>query len=323
VGPSAATLLLERERELAVADGVLDAAAAGTGRVLVVAGEPGIGKTALVDAAVRRARERGFAVVAATGGALEGDFPFGVARQLFEPVATPELLAGAAGAAAPALGLGRVADEASEAGQRALSFELQHGLYWLAANLAERAPVLVAVDDAQWADRDSLGFLVYLARRLDELPVALLVATRDGEATAAGEALAALRALPGVAEAEPEPLSGRRWGASSGGRSARTRSRRSARPAGRSAAATRSSCGRCSTTSARRACARRRTRSSACGTRARRRCSATCSCASLGSGPKRSRSPRPSPSSSATPTSSPPLGWRRSASPPPGPPPTS
>ncbi len=202
-------LLLERELELAVADGVLDAAAAGTGRVLVVAGEPGIGKTALVDATARRARERGFAVVAATGGALEGDFPFGVARQLFEPVATPELLAGAAGAAAPALGLGRVAAEASESGQRALSFELQHGLYWLVANLAERAPVLVAVDDAQWADRDSLGFLVYLARRLDELPVALLVAARGGEPNgAAGELLAALRALPGVAEAEPRPLSG-------------------------------------------------------------------------------------------------------------------
>ena len=53
-----------------------------------------------------------------------------------------------------------------------------HGLYWLTANLAERGPLLLAVDDAQWADEPSLRFAVYLARRVRELPVALLLATR-------------------------------------------------------------------------------------------------------------------------------------------------
>jgi predicted ATPase len=189
--------LLERERELEAIDALLDGAAAGTGRVLVIAGEAGIGKTALLGAAAGRARGRGFTVLSAAGGMLEGDFPFGIARRLFEPVATTELLTGAARAAAPALG-------PAAPDRRAVGFELQHGLYWLVANLAERAPLLLAVDDAQWADPDSLRWLVYLARRLGELPVALLVAVREGEPSAL---LAALRTSPGTTEAAPAPLS--------------------------------------------------------------------------------------------------------------------
>jgi DNA-binding CsgD family transcriptional regulator len=189
--------LLERERELEAIDSLLDGAAAGAGRLLVIAGEPGIGKTALAGAAAARARERGFTVLTAAGGMLEAEFPFGIARRLFEPIATADLLGGAARAAAPALGLAAPDQDAG-------SFELQHGLYWLVANLTERAPLLLAVDDAQWADPDSLRWLVYLARRIGELPVALLVALREDEPS---ELLAALRTAPGTAEAAPAPLS--------------------------------------------------------------------------------------------------------------------
>ena len=92
-----------------------------------------------------------------------------------------------------------------DAGQRAVSFELQHGLYWLTADLAEASPLLICVDDVQWADPDSLGFLAYLARRLDGLPVALLVAVREGEPCPAPDVLAALRA--GGRELTPAALS--------------------------------------------------------------------------------------------------------------------
>ena len=73
------------------------------------------------------------------------------------------------------------------------AFAAQHGLYWLAANLAARAPLLLCVDDAQWADAASLRWLVFLARRLEGVPVAVVVAVRSGEANAPGELLEAVR----------------------------------------------------------------------------------------------------------------------------------
>ena len=59
-----------------------------------------------------------------------------------------------------------------------------HGLYWLVANLAERSPLLLAIDDVQWADEPSLRFLLYLARRLEGVPVALGLALRTGDPSA-------------------------------------------------------------------------------------------------------------------------------------------
>ncbi len=183
--------MLEREHELAEIEALLSAAVAGTGRLLVIAGEAGIGKSTLLSAAAARAVERGLRVLRASGGALETEFAFGVARQLFAGAAGR--LTGAAAAAAPALGL-RTVGRVLDAGERAVSFELQHGLYWLTADLAETAPVLICVDDIQWADPDSLGFLLYLARRLGDLPVAVLVTVREGEPCPAPNVLAALRA---------------------------------------------------------------------------------------------------------------------------------
>jgi DNA-binding NarL/FixJ family response regulator len=55
-----------------------------------------------------------------------------------------------------------------------------HGLYWMVANLAARQPVVLAVDDAHWADAPSLRWLAHLAARVEHLPVALLLAVRDG-----------------------------------------------------------------------------------------------------------------------------------------------
>jgi DNA-binding CsgD family transcriptional regulator len=61
------------------------------------------------------------------------------------------------------------------------SFAVLHGLYWLVVNLAARGPVLIAVDDAHWADEPSLRWLAYLARRLDGLAAGMLVALRPGD----------------------------------------------------------------------------------------------------------------------------------------------
>ncbi len=158
--------------------------ALGDGRLVVVEGSAGIGKTRLL-AEVRALAQAGeLEVLSARGGELEGEFAFGIVRQLFEAplaAATPELraelLSGAAGlsgslfASAPT--------PSGEGGES--SFAMLHGLYWLAANFASRTPTLVVVDDLHWADEPSLRWLHYLARRLEGLPLLLLTATRPPE----------------------------------------------------------------------------------------------------------------------------------------------
>ena len=76
-----------------------------------------------------------------------------------------------------------------------LEFQLLHGLYWLCANLCERAPLVLCVDDVQWADAASLRFLAYLGARAADLPVLIGLSRRSGEP---GElaALEELRELP-------------------------------------------------------------------------------------------------------------------------------
>src|SRR3954452_19309203 len=83
-------LLLEREAELSAVAEALAAADAGQGSLLLVEGPAGIGKTTLLRAACTAAAERDARTATARGLALEGDFPFGVVRQLFEPLRTAE-----------------------------------------------------------------------------------------------------------------------------------------------------------------------------------------------------------------------------------------
>ena len=69
-----------------------------------------------------------------------------------------------------------------------------HGLYWLVVNLAAGRPVLIAVDDAHWADEPSLRWLAYLAPRLEGLAAGMLVALRQGDPAVMGAPLLAVRA---------------------------------------------------------------------------------------------------------------------------------
>ena len=144
----------------------------------MIEGEAGIGKTALLRSARELAATRGTAVLEARGSELEVEYPFGVVRQCLEPpvraadrAGRERLLSGAAALAAPVL-LDAVGD------QQTVSFDVLHGLYWLLANLADRGPLLVLVDDAHWADEASLRFLAHAARRVESLALTLVVATR-------------------------------------------------------------------------------------------------------------------------------------------------
>jgi DNA-binding CsgD family transcriptional regulator len=204
--------LLERDAEFAVIAKQLAAAREGTGCLLMVEGPAGIGKTRLVREACDRACALGMTVRTARAGELERGLPYGVVRELFEkpvvraPAAERNaLLAGAAGLAAPVLGV--AAGEGGGLLPDSAAFAALHGLYWLTANLAERAPLLLAVDDAHWADEASLRFLVYLLRRIEALPILLVVAARPAEPGAEEALLEPLRNDPLTRLLHPAPLS--------------------------------------------------------------------------------------------------------------------
>ena len=97
--------------------------------------------------------------------------------------------------------------EDAGAGQDESSYARLHGLYWLCANLAADGPLLVCVDDAQWADEPSLSFLGFLARRLEDLPVALVLGTRP-RAEQESEVLRGLVTDPGTRLLRPPALTG-------------------------------------------------------------------------------------------------------------------
>src|SRR5512132_2152077 len=192
--------LLERSEELARIESALADARTGRGRFVVVEGPAGIGKTALLAAVRTVAAEDGMRVLRSRATEMETNFGFGVVRQLFErPLAEasePEradLLQGAAGVAAGLLGLpGAPPADAPPSSGVDPSFAILHGLYWLCANLAGAGQLCLVVDDAHWADAASVRYLAFLLTRLEELDIALVVATRPHEVGTDAELLTRL-----------------------------------------------------------------------------------------------------------------------------------
>jgi DNA-binding CsgD family transcriptional regulator len=182
--------LLEREAELDLIDEAVAAALRRRGSVVLLSGPAGIGKTAVLASA---AQNEGVRRLRARAGELERDLALGVARQLFEPA-----VAAATDRAALLEGTGPVEDalggrrSASDTDQSAIL----HGLHRLVANLAAAEPLVLEVDDVQWADGASLRFLAFHARRLDALPVVLLLARRTGEPATDPAALHTIVELP-------------------------------------------------------------------------------------------------------------------------------
>jgi predicted ATPase len=144
---SGVTDLVERGAALRLLDRALSAARAGSGGAVLLEGEPGIGKTALL------ARLRGCAVATlhARASPLEREFGFAIVRQLFEArlvaASGDERAMLLAGPAAPAAALFD-----ARAAAPAADYELLSGLHWLCANVAGGEPLLVVVDDLQWVD---------------------------------------------------------------------------------------------------------------------------------------------------------------------------
>lgn len=174
-------MLQERERELAELDAALKEVGGGRGCAVAIEGRAGLGKTQLLAEARAAGADAGFAVLTARATDLERDFPFALVRQLFEsPLAAligdeREVLLEGASAARGVLGLDSTDHKAHD------SFAVLHGLYWVTVALAYKKPLLLAIDDAHFADSASLDYLSFLMPRLEELPVLLVVTARTHE----------------------------------------------------------------------------------------------------------------------------------------------
>src|SRR2546425_560998 len=166
-------MLLGREPELIAIDQALAAARLGTSSRLLIRGEPGIGKTALLEHAVSEAGS--MRVLAARGVEFEADVPFAGLHELLHPTLAllDRLPQRHAAALRSSLGLGpRIEADRLIIGAAALG---------LISAYAEDRPLLITVDDAQWLDRASSEAIRFAARRLFADPVSILIAIRDEE----------------------------------------------------------------------------------------------------------------------------------------------
>ena len=196
--PAAAEQLHERDGERRVLQDALGRARRGAGSLVVVEGPAGIGKTRLLSLAAALARGAGIDVAATRALEREQGVPWAVAGGLLTgPVrAAPgderaRLLAGQA-----ALAAGIVDPSAPRSEDR---HAVVRGLYWLAVHLTSGTPVrplLLSVDDVQWADPASAAFLAHLAARVQDLPIAVVLAVRTGEDGAGEDVLDWVREHP-------------------------------------------------------------------------------------------------------------------------------
>jgi DNA-binding CsgD family transcriptional regulator len=183
-------VLIGRTAEWAGIDGALAAARDAEGRVVLLRGEAGVGKTALLD---RAAETADFRVLRATGVEAESDLAYATAHQLLYPLLSllGELPETQASAVRVALG--------TQAGSTPDRFLVALGFLTLVSEAAHDQPVLLILDDVQWWDTASLDALLFLARRVAAEPVVLLMAAREQPGTG-DEAIASIARLPGVLE---------------------------------------------------------------------------------------------------------------------------
>ncbi|MFJ9814911.1 ATP-binding protein [Streptomyces sp. NPDC101151] len=206
--PSAAASapLWERDTEIATVTRALDVLCAdqsSAGSLLVFRGEAGLGKTALLTETRRMAERRGCIVWSARGGETLKSVPFNVVRQLLQPALVAllpeearEYLGDWYEIAGPALGIVDPQDGSADPQY------VCDGLVAAVRRLARREwPLVLLVDDAHWADQETLRWLAAFAERLDDLSVLVVVARRPGEVS--GESA---RHLDAVAAAAGRPV---------------------------------------------------------------------------------------------------------------------
>jgi AAA ATPase domain len=168
--------IIGREHELEVLTAAVDAAAS-AGSAIAVCGEPGVGKSVLIEAAARRAQERGHLVLRATGVEAESQLPFAGLHELMCPVV------GAADALAPPLRRALLSAFGVEEDGSPEPFLICLAALNVLTGVAARQPVAVIVDDLQWLDQPSQDAVAFLARRIHDDPVIIVGGVRASYAT--------------------------------------------------------------------------------------------------------------------------------------------
>ncbi len=218
--------LLERESALRTIAAAVAAARGGGGDFVLLEGHAGMGKTRLLEAALEQARTVELAALRVTCAELERNLSFGVAGRLVRALLAQvparrrgPLLRKAPPLVRPLLEIGpevggsaRSADDPpldpsapSTAGDPA-TLAQAHALFTVCAEALGQAPALLAIDDLHWCDQASLEFLLYLANRLDELPVVLLGARRSRLGEYQIDVLERIAALPHIRVERLTPL---------------------------------------------------------------------------------------------------------------------
>ena len=166
-------MLIGRDRETAAIEDLLAQARERRSGVLVVRGEAGVGKSALLEHALEGAD--GFTVLRGVGVEVESELAYAALHQILRPVFDRIEHLPAPQAAALRAAFALSAEQVDE------RFRVSLGALGLISEVAEERPVLCLVDDAQWLDQASADALVFVARRLEAEAVALLFAARDDD----------------------------------------------------------------------------------------------------------------------------------------------
>ncbi|MFF3935790.1 ATP-binding protein [Streptomyces phaeofaciens] len=199
---AASASLWERDAEVAVLAQAVDTLCAdrsSSGHLLVLRGEAGLGKTALLAETRRIAESRNCTVWSARGGETLRSVPFNVVRQLLQPALLSllpeearEYLGDWYDIAGPALGIAEPGDAPAD------PQGVCDGLVAAVRRLAKLCyPLVLLIDDAHWADQETLRWLAAFVERLDDLSVLVVVARRPGEVK--GDAARHLEAIGAVA----------------------------------------------------------------------------------------------------------------------------
>jgi DNA-binding CsgD family transcriptional regulator len=195
-----ATALIGRDHEIRALAERIEAVNDRAGGALLIRGSAGIGKSALLEAARAHAAAKGLQVLSTTGIQSESHLPFAGLHQLLRPVLRDidQLPASNGKAIRSALGL---SDEAVPS-----PFLVAMSILHLLAESAERAPVLLLVDDAQWLDRSTADALAFVARRLESDPILMFLVVRDGHDSPLLEARLPDLRIDGLSDADAAKL---------------------------------------------------------------------------------------------------------------------
>jgi len=197
---SAFIALQGREPDITLIDGLIERINHG-GSTLVVTGEPGIGKSALLESARHQARERGVSVMSMTGVLAEVHLPYAALEQALRPLMkrAANLAPRQRSALLAAFGMH------DDLGAPDI-FLVALATLSLLTESAIHKPLLLVADDAQWLDQETFEILAFVSRRLSSDPIVLLVAMRDGFSRSFGDASTIRHRLSGLDDAAAERL---------------------------------------------------------------------------------------------------------------------